>query len=1234
MKAITGGFKICGQYLLHRCLEGLMLCLLLSGAALSYGQVAQQLLGRVTDPSGAVVANANVTVTNEATGVAYPTLTSKSGDWVVPYLQPGTYTVKVEARGFESISKTGIILNVGQLRSENLQLKVGAETVHMTVTANALALDTTSADRGGVIEGATVADLPYNSRNVMVSTITVPGVGSKNGLNNQLPYGNITSGLVVNSSALSLNLDGVNNMSTGFQTMSYLPLVDTVQEMVVNTTPYDAGAVGFATAGNLDVHLKSGTNTLHGTIYEYYKSTGLDANSYQNNYRGLPRNSHKSNQYGFEADGPVVIPYLYDGRNKTFFTVAFENFHNLLPANVTASVPGVLGQASWLTPVNGYYQFAGLTQANGAPITLYDPTSPNPAARVSFQSEGAPNGYSIPTSRVNQTALNILKYFPAPNQTTAGSAPWQNNYYAVLSQPSIYRNFMIKLDHNLSQKDRLSARWGWWNQFQTTNSNGFPTSNPAVYGQFPNGQKFQTFMGEWIHTFSAHAIFDFKASVNMDVAENKIGPGFDQSSLGFPSASGGVTQQSLLQIFPQINLNFNGSTQFVQMGGSGLNAGSGTNGTSINVHNQLSLLPTFTFVHGPHDIHIGLDNREYQISAKQASGGLAITSNQQWTQASNANTADATSGLSVASFMLDKGYLSGGNVTQPAQQFESYHYWAVFFQDNYKVRLNLTLNMGLRYDFPNQAVERYNRYTCGFNPSVLSPVSATAIANGYPYGQITGGVQFCGVNGIPRTQIPRAWYLFEPRFGFSYALNTKTVIKGGIGGAYNWAAYTGAQTGFSATTGITASPTTLYTTPTSTLVNLFPGGYVSAPGASLGALAGVGGGTSYYNPATRFGETWNYSLGVQRQLTQGDVLDVSYEGKSFIKGPTGDAMNRPSAGWYSQCNAETGGNPALCTAANATNPFLGVNGFQGTSFYTAAKIQGEQLNLPFPQYTTVGQNGAENLNGLWLNSLQVTETHRFANSLTSTITYAYSRIMDNNGWLDFTYRIPARIQDSNDLNHRIAFTAVYKLPFGRGHALLGNSNRLVDAVVGGWNVGALYLYESGRPWQPQCTTGQHNGLAGTTGCFETPLGIGPMKTARTVSGSGPSVIRGGSPCVADRNPTTGGVVIRPYAAALGCTAANTPVVYKALYAPVQQIVSTGIRLGATSEFDANLQKSFSVYENYRVILKIDAFNALNHAVWNNSYRTNNDATFGTIQKGPDAQGNQPRNVQISATVRF
>jgi hypothetical protein len=777
---------------------------------------------------------------------------------------------------------------------------------------------------------------------------------------------------------------------------------------------------------------------------------------------------------------------------------------------------------------------------------------------------------------------------------------------------------MIKLDHNLGQNDRLSARWGWWNQFQTTNSNGFPAGNPAVYGQFPNGQKFQTFMGEWVHTFNSHAIFDFKASINMDEAENKASQPFNPSSLGLPDVSGGVTQKGLLNYFPQITLS-----GFAQMGSTG---------TGINVHNQLSILPSFTLVRGPHDIHIGLDNREYQISVKQAAGGLALTSNQQWTQASNANTADPASGLSIASFMLDSGYLSGGSLTQSAQQFESYHYWGVFFQDNYKVKSNLTLNLGLRYDFPTQAVERHNRYTCGFNPTVVNPVSAAAIANGYPNGQIMGGVTFCGVNGTPRTQIPRAWYLFEPRFGFSYSLNTKTVIRGGIGGAYNWAAYTGAQTGFSATTPVTPSPTTLYTIPSSTLANPFPAGYVSAPGASLGHLAGVGGGISFYNEATRFGETWNYSLGVQRQLSRGDVLDITYEGKNFTKGPTGDAINRPGAGWYAQCNAETGGNPSLCTAANANNPFKGVSGFQGTSFYTVSKIQGEQLNLPFPQYTTVTENGLENYNGLWLNSLQVTETHRFANSLTSTATYAYSRIMDNNGWLDFVYRIRARSQDVNDLNHRTTFTGVYQLPVGRGQYLLGNADRLLDTLIGGWKIGALYVYESGRPWQPQCSTGQHNGLGGTTSCFETPFGIAPIKTPRhTVAGT-PSVIRGANPCVGDRNPATGAVVLRASAIAYGCQQAN--IVYKTLYAPVQNIVSMGIRLGATSEFDANMSKSFPVTEGYNVIFKVDAFNVINHPVWNNNYQTTNDINFGTIQKGPTAQGNNPRQVQLSATLRW
>lgn len=1219
-----------------------------------FAQVAQQLLGRVTDPVGAVVPDAAVTITNEATHVQVTAQTSGTGDWAVPYLQPGIYTVSVQKQGFEVGTVTGVKLDVGQLRAVNIILKLGAASITVSVTANQLALQTEDSDEKTVITGAQVEDLPQNFRNIMASSILVAGVGSKNGLYNTTPYGSITGGIVFNSSAGSLNIDGVNNMSTGFQAMAYVPLLATVQEMVVDNTPYDAGAVGFATAGNIDVHLKSGTNRLHGELYEYYKSTGLDANTYQNKFNSwntsascgqtqcISRPSHKSNQYGFELDGPVIIPHLYNGHDRTFFTIAGEIFNQTTPGSNTFSVPGVYGQPSWFTPVNGYYQFYGINQ------TLYDPASINltTGARASFFSEGAPNTYSIPASRVNQAALNILKYYPAPNRPApAGSAAaYQNNYFLQTSVVSRYKNFIIKLDHNIGSKDRLTLRYGRWDQYQTSNSNGFPTGNPAEFGQFPNGQGFADPFVEWVHTFSPHAILDFKASINVDQNHTLAAGEFVQTSLGVPDVSAGLLQPSLLGFFPQISLSNSTGGNFVQMGSTG---------SGYSVHNQLSILPSFTYTHGAHDLHIGLDNREYQISTKQGSGGLAISSSQAWTQAANNNPSDPNSGLSVASLLLDNGYLSGGSLTQPSQVYESYHYYGVFFQDNYKAAKRLTLNMGLRYDFPSQAVDRYNRYTNAFLPGVVSPVSSYAAGHGYANGAINGVLTFSGVNGQSRIQIPRAWYMFEPRFGFSYQALKNTVLRGGVGVAYNWAAYTGAQTGFSTTTSITPSLTTNYTTPYATLTGpgtpngLFPGGYIPVAGSSLGQYVGLGTGISFYNPSTKFGATWSFSFGVQQQLTRGDILEISYVGKQFTHGPTGLSINSPSPGWLAQCNAEIGGTPSKCTT-NVANPFAGItanvgnlgviNPFQGTSF-TAATINSGQVLLPYPQYSGVNENGLVNRNGLWLNSLQLTETHRFSRSLTSTATYEYARIMDNNGIFDYSTGAYFREQDSNDLNHRITFSGVYQLPVGKGRMLLGNANRLVDTLIGGWNIGSDYVYESGRPWQPQCGGGQNSGLGGSTSCPETPFGIGPLKAPRTATWvNGVRIIKGATQCTGTRNASTGAIQLTQTAINAGCTQANW--VLKDQFAPAQMITSVGIRLGATSEFDANLQKAFDVFDSdrygdYKFILRCDAFNVTNHAVWGGNYDgTVTDATFGEIVEGSTGQTNNPRSLQLSGTIRW
>jgi hypothetical protein len=430
------------------------------------------------------------------------------------------------------------------------------------------------------------------------------------------------------------------------------------------------------------------------------------------------------------------------------------------------------------------------------------------------------------------------------------------------------------------------------------------------------------------------------------------------------------------------------------------------------------------------------------------------------------------------------------------------------------------------------------------------------------------------------------------------------------------------------------------------LTNPFPNGYIPVAGSSLGAYAGLGTGISYYNQSIKFGSTWSYSFGVQRQLGKGDTLDVSYVGKQFTHAPTGEAINLPPPGWIAQCNAEAGGTPSKCTT-NVANPFYGItatvgnlgviNPFQGTSLANAT-INSGQLLLPYPEYTGVNLNGKENRNGLWLNSIQFTETHRFANSLTGTATYEYARIMDNNGVFDYSVMSYYRQQDSNDLNHRITFEGVYKLPVGRGRMFFGSMNRLVDGVVGGWQVGGVYVFESGRPWQPECGGGQHSGT-GSSSCIQTPYGIGPLKTPRTVTNiGGVKVIRGASPCVADRDPNSGLPTLRKGAVEYGCTQANWA--YSTGYAPAQMITSVGIRLGATGEFDANLQKSFDIVENYKFILKVDAFNVDNHPLWANNYSTSNDSSstvapqFGTIQEGPNGQSNVPRSVQLSGTVRW
>ncbi len=338
----------------------------------------------------------------------------------------------------------------------------------------------------------------------------------------------------------ALLLDGVSNEAsstngTGNAQIAYVPPVDSVQEFRIVTNAYDA-MFGRNAGGVEDVILKSGTNAIHGDVYEYARRTFLDANTWQNGYKlahALPGSNlsalstpkQKRDQYGFELDGPVVIPKLYNGRDKTFFTMQFENWNEIEPNTVTDSVP----DPSWIK--GDFSNLIYYNNGKSAPITIYDPLTVTQNASGQYVRTPFP-GNIIPASRINPVAQKILSYFPAPNTSVAaGSNPFAGNYTAAASDTNRYRNGLAKLDQNLSSKDRFSLHYGYWERVENRSYIGFP--NAADNGQLPHGERSHTFTLEEVHTVSPNLLLDLRANVTVRADYTFGGPRFDPTTLGF-----------------------------------------------------------------------------------------------------------------------------------------------------------------------------------------------------------------------------------------------------------------------------------------------------------------------------------------------------------------------------------------------------------------------------------------------------------------------------------------------------------------------------------------------------------------------------------------------------------------------------------------------------------------------------------------------------------------------------
>jgi hypothetical protein len=432
----------------------LFLSLLLSAGLLA----AQEFTGHVGDSTGAAIPRATVFALNLDTGVTTPTTTTDSGDFTIPYLIPGHYSVTVAAPGFETDVHTGIVLELAQTSTVNFALKVGAATQTVTVNADTL-LDIGKADTGEDIETTRVTELPLNGGDPGMLSMLTAGVIWTGDLQYQRPFDDTQMNTSINGGQagyLALLIDGVANSASpinnvGQSLISYVPPAPSVQEFKMITSPYDA-QYGLMAGGVEDVELKSGTNQLHGTVYDNARRTFLDANTWSDDWAihtatpgtnlapyATPQMSW--NQYGAELGGPIILPKLYNGHNKSFFTLAYEKFGEVQPNTLTTSVP----QAGW---ADG--DFTNLTYWTGsanAPISLLDPENISQNAqgawvRVPFGPNDTINPTSapdiIPASRINAMAQTIVKMFPAPNTTVApGADSYSDNYTIPAPQMSV-----------------------------------------------------------------------------------------------------------------------------------------------------------------------------------------------------------------------------------------------------------------------------------------------------------------------------------------------------------------------------------------------------------------------------------------------------------------------------------------------------------------------------------------------------------------------------------------------------------------------------------------------------------------------------------------------------------------------------------------------------------------------------------------------------------------------------
>jgi carboxypeptidase family protein len=987
------------------------------------------LLGVVTDPSGATITGASVSVVNIETQVRSATESNSEGNYLIPYLVPGQYRLRIEHAGFKSFEQGPITLRVNDRTRLDIRLEIGQVTDRVTVTAEAPLLEVASSSRGQVIETRRITDLPvkhknpYDLLNLAVGVqFTGPSIYGR-----PFDYGSIGS-FSINGGRNMINeyqIDGIpNNINLGWQNIAYVPPVEATQEFKVLTNSYDS-QYGHTGGGIINLSIKPGTNRFHGAAYEYLRRTGLDANKFVNNATGVPRPPELVDQYGFELDGPVLIPRLYHGKDRTFFMFAMERFRDQWAWPGLGAVPTELQHRGDFSQT---FNSAGKLYTIYDPLTVranpaFDPTKPINIANLQFIRTPF-DGNQVPQNRFEPIATNVLSQIPLPN-LPGDPITHANNWFAKgVAELNKMPSYIARVDHTFSDAWKVYGRWNYNERHNSVPSGahdyGTPAEGPAVSGIRSDGA-----------AFDVVGILNPGTILNVRVGHTRLEmysyyQKYDMASLGFP--------QSLVKSVP----NPDRYPQFNLEGYFGIYNWDAWQFPSETYSVQANLLKKLA----SHSMKFGFEYRQIYRGSRQNGGGNGNYSfSRSWTS-SNPQIDDPAGGNAVASFLL--GYMSSAFVSVNNEPFYTWHYPVVYFQDEWQANRQVTLSLGLRWDYESPVTERYNRMNRGFDFTAKSPYQVPGL-------NLVGGPLFAGVGGQPRGAFDPDWNNVQPRFGVAYKmLKTKpAVFRAGIGRYFMGTGENGGEYGFGQTT--YAQVSTPGYRPFHVLSDPFPDGLLPIQGASRGLATQVGEGYSFSDVNRVIPNVWHYSAGFEYELIPGTLVEASYVGSQTKQIQVSKSLN------FLAVDQLALGTPYLSTSV--PNPFYGVLP-ANTSLGAQANIQRRSLLVQYPHFTSLGENNMS-LGNSWYNAFQIRLEQRFKHGLSLLVSYTNSKTMEAVSYLNPQNTALDRELVSFDVPQRLVISGLYEFPIGPHKEWVNKG--IASHIIGGWQFNWTLLSQSGTP---------------------------------------------------------------------------------------------------------------------------------------------------------------------------